>query len=355
VTLYRTLAIVVSAFALALIAGLAWFVRDTPGAVFTEESERRITPIPTGTTPVTINVDQGDSAHQIGDRLQQAGVVRSARLFEVLVGIIGVSNSLEAGQYEFDAGLPAIEVVHRIAEGKTASRTIVVPEGRRVEEVAEIVEKAGLASKQEFLAALVKSDYDEPFLRQVPANSLEGYLFPARYEFARNSTAHQIVDTMLRAFQDNVADKVQLEGQDLSFDETVTLASIVEREAQAPEERPLIASVFLNRLRLALPLQADPTVQYAIARDGNASVAQYGWWKKELTVDDLKFESPYNTYVDSGLPPGPIANPGLDAIRAVVRPASTNYLFFVAKNDGTHVFAETLEEHLRNVERYQGH
>jgi len=132
----------------------------------------------------------------------------------------------------------------------------------------------------------------------------------------------------------------------------VTLASIVEREAVEPSERPIIASVFLNRLRAGIALQADPTVQYAVGQN-NPSVAKYGYWKKDLTLDDLQVDSPYNTYVHPGLPPGPIANPGLASINAVVRPASTNYLYFVAKNDGTHVFAETLEEHLRNVEQYQ--
>jgi UPF0755 protein len=119
-----------------------------------------------------------------------------------------------------------------------------------------------------------------------------------------------------------------------------------------PSERPIIASVFLNRLRAGIPLQADPTVQFAVAQDP-ASVTQYGYWKTDLTVDDLKVDSPYNTYVNPGLPPGPITNPGFDAIEAVVRPAQTNYLFFVAKGDGSHAFAETLEEHLKNIEKYQ--
>ena len=146
---------------------------------------------------------------------------------------------------------------------------------------------------------------------------------------------------------------MQLEGQDLTLEQVVTLASIVEREAQKPSERPIIASVFLNRLKAGIPLQADPTVQYAVANGSAASVQQYTYWKKELTVDDLKLDSPYNTYVNAGLPPGPIANPGLASIQAVVRPATTDYLFFVAKGDGSHVFAETLEEHLRNVEKYR--
>jgi UPF0755 protein len=145
---------------------------------------------------------------------------------------------------------------------------------------------------------------------------------------------------------------VQLEGQDLTLEEVVTLASIVQREAGTLSEMPTIASVFLNRLRLGIPLQADPTVQYAIVSGGPISAGD-GYWKKELSLDDLKVDSPYNTYTNPGLPPGPIANPGLDAITAVIRPATTNYLFFVAKGDGTHAFAETLEEHERNIAQYQ--
>ncbi|MBI5284038.1 MAG: endolytic transglycosylase MltG [Chloroflexi bacterium] len=353
-TVRRAAGVVIGILAVALVAALAWFVAQTPGTVFTHESEHRIEPMPRGGGPVLVTVQKGESARQIGRTLEDKGIIRSAKLFEVLVGLTGVQDSLEAGDYEFDQGLPAIEVVHRIAEGKTASRDVVVPEGRRAEEVGEILEAADVVGKQDFLFALVKSQYNEPFLAQSEASSLEGFIFPARYSFFRAAKPEDVVDAMLRAFQDQVASGLQLEGQSLTLDEVVTLASIVEREAQEPSERPLIASVYLNRLRLGIALQADPTVQYAVAKNPE-SVALYGYWKKELTVDDLKLDSPYNTYLHPGLPPGPIANPGLDAINAVVRPARTNYLFFVAKNDGTgqHLFAETLEEHLRNVEKYR--
>ena len=309
-------------------------------------------PIAASGAPVIITVKQGENAKTIGAELQRQGIIRSSRLFEVMVGLRGVQNSLEAGDYEFDPGTPVVVVVDRIAAGKTASHDVVIPEGRRIEEVGEILEGAGVISKDAFLAALVKSQYEEPFLAQVSASSLEGFVFPATYEFHRGAPAQEIVDTLLRGFQTNVADKVQLEGQDLTLEQVVTLASIVEREAQTPSERSIIASVFLNRLKAGIPLQADPTVQYAVARDAS-SVRQYTSWKKELTVDDLKIDSPYNTYVVAGLPPGPIANPGLASIEAVVRPAVTNYLFFMSRGDGTHVFAETLEEHLRNVEKYR--
>ena len=351
--MYRAAATLVAVFALTLTAGLAWFVYQTPGSVYSEEPERHAAPIATGGAPVNVTVQQGESANAIGSKLQELGVIRSRRLFEVLVGLTGVQNSLEAGEYEFDPGTTAIEAVRRIASGRTASRSVLVPEGRRVEEVAAIVEKAGLTDQQSFLDSLLNhAFYTEPFLSQTGGAGFEGYLFPARYEFSRGATAGQIIDAMLQGFQTNVADKIQLEGQNLTLSEVVTLASIVEREAATASERPIIASVFLNRLKAGIPLQADPTVQYAIARD-NDSVAKYGWWKKALTLDDLKVDSPYNTYINAGLPPGPIANPGLDSIEAVIRPAQTNYLFFVAKNDGTHVFAETLQEHQRNVDQYQ--
>lgn len=348
----RAVGVVAAVFALALSAGLAWYVAQTPGSVFSDEPEHVIpAPAAQGKT-VLITVKKGESAKSIGDTLQEQGIIRSSRLFEVLVGITGVQDSLEAGDYEFDPGLPAIEVVRRIAEGRTASREVLIPEGRRVEEVADILDRGGVVKKQDFLDALVRSRYTEPFLAQTDTTDLEGYVFPATYDFFRDEKPADVVDTFLKAFQANVADKLQLEGQDLTLDQVITLASIVEREAAVASERPVIASVYLNRMRLGIPLQADPTVQYALAQSA-ASVSQYGYWKTGLTLDDLKVDSPYNTYVHPGLPPGPIASPGFDSIEAVVRPARTNYLFFVAKNDGTHVFAETLEEHLRNVEKYQ--
>lgn len=349
---YRTVAAVVAAGALLLTAVLAWFVMQTPGSIFGEESERTVAPIPTSGTPVIVTVARGESAKTIGQELLRDGIIRDDRLFEIMVALRGVTNSLEAGDYEFDHGLPVVEVVDRIAHGKTASRQVTLVEGSRAEEIGEALERAGIVSKADFMAALVKSQYNEPFLAQVTAPGLEGYLFPARYDFPRGATAQQVVDRLLEGFQTNVADSVQLEGQALSLGEVVTLASIVQREAGTLSEMPTIASVFLNRLRLGIPLQADPTVQFAIAQDGPVSAAD-GYWKKELTVDDLKVDSAYNTYVNAGLPPGPIANPGLDAINAVIRPATTNYLYFVAKGDGTHAFAETLEEHERNIAQYQ--
>ena len=337
----------------AVAAGASWFMYRTPGAVI--GSSVPAIPARQGQDrSVLITVDKGESATDIGNALAAAGVVRSSRLFEVLVGVTGVQDSLEAGEYDFDPGMPAIEVVQRIATGRTASRQVTIPEGLRVEQIGDLLEKSGVVSKSDFLAALDKSRYQTAFLSQLQDDTdLEGFVFPASYQFSRTVTATQVVQELLQGFQDNVADKVQLEGQSLTLEQVVTLASIVEREAVVPQDRPLIASVYLNRLAAGIPLQADPTVQFALTSDP-ASVTTFGYWKTDLSLDDLKVNSPYNTYVNQGLPPGPIANPGLASIEAVIRPAHTDYLFFVAKPDGSHVFARTLEEHLQNVKKYEG-
>jgi UPF0755 protein len=327
----RATAAVAGLFIAALAVAAGWFVYRTPAAIFDEdEAPRDVASLPTQGDSVLITVEPGASAKDIGGKLAAEGIIRSGRLFEVLVGLTGVQDSLEAGDYEFDRGIPAIEAVHRIAAGRTASRRIIFPEGSRSEEMGELLEQRGIVTKQQFLDAVAAGGYNEPFLSQIGGPRLEGFLFPAGYEFNRETDAGQIVATMLRAFQDNVADGLAFGAQPLPLLDVVTLASIVEREAVVPSERPLIAGVFLNRLRANLPLQADPTVQYALTLSPG-SIEQFGYWKKDVTLDDLTYDSPYNTYVYPGLPPGPIANPGLDSLRAVVEPAETPFLFFVAK------------------------
>ncbi len=351
----RLLPFAVAAACVAGVVALALVVWRTPATVLNEEQpiERFVPP---GEGPVKIEVREGESAEAIGRRLEDAGVIRSARAFRVLVALRGVGGALVAGEYEFDRGLPASEVIERLVRGETASRVVTIPEGLRKEEIGELLDRRGVVSKQAFLDAL----QDESAYADIPAVAearrgfgFEGFLFPATYGFYSDTTAADVVRQMLLAFDRQVAPEIGDGAAGLTPWEVVTLASIVEREARIPEERPIIASVFLNRLRLGIPLQADPTVQYALANDP-ANVEAFGYWKARLTVEDLGLDSTYNTYVYVGLPPGPIANPGLDAIRAVLRPAQTNYLFFVAKPDGSHAFAETLEEHERNVAQYQG-
>lgn len=331
-----------------------WQITETPGSVLKEEPP---TVLPTSTSGETIlvSIQAGEPAQAVGEKLEDEGVIASALLFRVLVALQGYEDKLVAGDYEFEKGMPTLEVLERIRHGQTAPLVVTIREGLRAEEIAELLEDKEVVSAEDFLAAIEKW-YEFSFLYTKPYwATLEGYLFPDTYFFSRNMTAEEVVQQILENFDRRVDSELRQEADvaGLSMHTVVTLASIVEREAQVPDERPVIAAVFLKRLRLGMPLEADPTVQYALGNDP-ASVAKYGYWKKELTQADLEVDSPYNTYRNTGLPRGPICSPGLDSIEAVIRPADTNYLYFVARADGSHVFAETLEEHLRNIEQYAG-
>jgi UPF0755 protein len=351
----RLLPLAIAAAALAAVGLVAWAVSCTPGAVLQNEPALPVLPTPSGTNVVSVEVAAGESAGDISRRLEETGAIESARLFRILVALMGVENEMVAGRYEFDRGMPALQVIGRLRLGITMPLTVTVPEGLRSEEVALVMERGGIVKAEDFRRALASEAYDFAFLAERPPGAgLEGYLFPATYGFSRGVTAEEVVRRMLAAFDAQVTPALRqaIQASGLTLHEAVTLASIVEREAVRPEERPLIAGVFLNRLRLGMPLGADPTIQYALANDP-ASVERFGFWKQGLTTEDLQVDSPYNTYVNGGLPPGPIANPGLASLEAVAHPAQTSYLYFVARQDGSHVFAETLEEHLRNVEEYQ--
>ncbi len=350
----RIVALAATLACIAMVAAAAWLIWLTPRSILTGAAPDVTVPRPHDTATAKVNVRQGESPKSIGDQLQRAGVVQSGQLFYVVSALEGAGASLQAGDYEFEKGLPAVEVVDRIRRGITAPLQVSIPEGLQSGEIADLLQREGVVDRGQFLAALQPGNYDLPFIKQLPAGApLEGFLFPATYGFSSNAPPDEVVRRLLQGFQDSVAGKISLEGSKLDLLEVVTLASIVEREAAVASERPIIASVFLNRLQAGLPLQADPTVQYALASDP-ASVRDFGYWKKALTESDLQVDSPYNTYEHVGLPPGPIANPGLASIQAVLQPADTNYLFFVAKPDGTHAFATTLAEHEQNVQQYQG-
>src|SRR5688572_28684359 len=299
-------------------------------------------------------VKAGMGGDEIAALLAEQGIISDARRFRALVGMTGASAELQAGCYEIARGTPTIEVLRRLRGGLTTDRVLVVPEGLRPEEVADRAVAEGVGSAADWASALrVADDAPGPLGRPAGAG-LAGYLFPAAYPIECDTTPDSLLQTMLETFSDEVPATLLAEAQreGLSTNEILTLASIVEREAVVKEERAVIASVFRNRLEEGMGLDADPTVQYAVAAP--ASVARYGWWKEELTIDDLANRSPYNTYVHEGLPPGPIASPGLEAIEAAVRPASTDFLFFVATGDGGHAFARTLAEHNSNVAQYLG-
>jgi len=339
--------------ALVLVGAAIWQIMETPGSVIGEpDLSPEVTAAPG--PPVVVPINSGESPDDIGKKLEAAGVIESALHFRILVSLLGYEGLLQAGDYEFDQGISTLEAAQRIRHGRTGPLQATIPEGLRREEIAAILEQEGVIAADAFLAAAV-TPYDFDFLGDLPpATSLEGYLFPATYSFRRNMAPEEVVRTFLEAFDQNFSLELRQEAQakGLGIRDVVSLASVIEREAQLPEERPIMAQVFLKRLRTGIPLEADPTVQYALANDP-ASVAEHGYWKQGLTIADLGVDSPYNTYLNNGLPPGPIGNPGIDAIIAVIRPTETNYLYFVAKPDGSHAFAETLEEHQQNIELYQ--
>jgi len=348
-----TASLIAAAVVAVVIVGGIWLLMGTSDTLVDGESRRFGLVAVEGSTPAVISIVEGESADDVGQKLEDAGVIQSQRHFTTLAALMGVTSALEAGDYEFIAGTTALAAVQRISQGRTALSSVTIPEGWRSEEIAQQLEASGTVTGQDFLAAL-DDEYIATFLETEPSlQSLEGFLFPATYNFPSTIDAHAVVQEMVTAFDERYALSIQepLTESPLTLHEAVTLASIIEREAVVENERPRIASVFRNRLDAGILLQADPTVQYAIASDP-ASVAEYGFWKQELTEADLAIESPYNTYVFPGLPPGPIANPGEASILAALQPEETDLLYFVACQDGSgrHLFGETLDDHLANID-----
>jgi len=316
---------------------------------------------PQDTAKQTITVRPGASAGDIGAELQQRGLIRSALAFRLAAEQAGVGSTLAAGEYELSRSMSTNDIIQVLAKGETKRGLLAtIPEGWRSEQIADRLDATGFASRDDFLRAVTTplSVPNVGVLGAKPPPRLEGYLFPETYEVPQKVSGPRAVELMLQMFTQRVGTLIQAPTESkLTPVQILTLASIVEREAKQPSERPMIASVYLNRLAADLPLQADPTVQYAVAtRDGPAAGA-YNYWKQELTASDLQVDSPFNTYLTSGLPPGPICNPGEASIRAVLQPARTDYLYFVAARDGsgTHLFARTLEEHNANVAKVNGH
>ena len=320
--------------------------------------EQLDTPVSDDSRPIVYTVRPGMSAIEIGEELHAKGLIRSPLTFRTLVETRGVGARIEAGDYQVSPSMTTGEIVNVLSRGASRSGvTVTIPEGWRAEQAAQKVEALSIARADEVLT-LVRGGGAAglPLAEPLPAGAtLEGYLFPETYEVAKDATARALVEMMVRQFDKSVTPKLrqQIQARGLNLHQAVTVASIVEREAAIPAEQPIIASVYLNRLKRDMPLQADPTVQFAVASANLAEALGFGYWKRELTRADLQFVSPYNTYVQRGLPPGPICSPGLSALEAVANPAETEYLFFVAKGDGGHVFAKTDIEHAANVERYR--
>jgi UPF0755 protein len=292
-----------------------------------------------------VEIPQGSGTAAIGKRLADAGVVRDEVSFKVALWLSGNARRLQAGEYRFDRAMTPRQVAEKIAHGDVYVRPITFPEGLTAKQMAAVFESKEFGSAKEFLdatrnAALVSAiDPD--------AKDLEGYLFPDTYKLPRQSTAELLVGRMVTSFMKALTPDLiaQADARGMTVRHLVTLASIIEKETGNPTERPLVAAVYSNRLKIGMGLQCDPTVIYALERAGR--------YTGNLTRDDLHFDSPYNTYRYAGLPPGPIASPGRASLEAAVNPANVSYLYFVSKNDGSHAFASTLDEHNRNVQEYQ--
>ena len=294
---------------------------------------------------VFVDLPAGSGVQTIADRLADAGVVPDALTFRIATRAAGADRRLQAGEYRFAEAATPEQVVARIARGDTYTRSVTFPEGLTIAEMGGVFERAGLGAA----GAFTKAATDTSLVQHLDpeARSLEGYLFPDTYPFARRTDAALVLKTMVTRFGEafDSALRQDAERLGLSLREAVALASLVEKETAVPAERPVVAAVYHNRLKIGMPLQCDPTVIYALMRAGR--------WDGNLRRDDLQFDSPYNTYRYRGLPPGPIASPGRASLEAAVRPASVPYLYFVSRNDGSHVFATTLAEHNRNVQEWQ--
>jgi len=303
---------------------------------------RSLSPLAASGENILFRVEPGASLGAVARDLESEQLVRHALAFEALARYRGLAGELRAGEYDLSPHLSTGEILEHIAEGRVRTYRIVFPEGLTAAEIAQRLEEGGLADAATFLTAVRTQELVDEL--DVEGESLEGYLFPETYQLARGLAAEEIARAMVAQFQAvwrEVAPASETLG--LSMLETVTLASIIEKETGAPGERPLIAAVFHNRLRRGMRLDSDPTVIYGIPRfDGNL---------RRTHLEDAA--NPYNTYQIRGLPPGPIANPGADALRAAVEPADASYLFFVSRNDGTHQFSSSYAEHAAAVDRYQ--
>lgn len=304
-------------------------------------------PVSNDPTPQQFVVRPGESVSQIARNLQAAGLVRDAELFRLYVRYYDLDVKINAGIFALRPSMNIPQIAQALQRGMAEEVQITIPEGRRLEEVAELLEQQLGISADEFTRLARRTNYNYPFLRGLPADaSLEGFLFPDTYRLPVNPTALDVLLKMLDNYGQRAAPLMeQADLQGLTPYQALIIASIVEREAVLPQERPIIASVYLNRLKIGMALQADPTTQYALGYQPD----QQTWWKRGLTLEDLRYADPagYNTYVNPALPPGPIASPGLSSIQAVLSPAQTEYLYFVANcnQDGGHQFSLTFEEH----------
>lgn len=297
---------------------------------------------------IIVVIPEDASSREVSKILYEKKLIKSPFIFNLYTRFKGLDARLKAGNYEFLPPLSLREIVDQLIKGQPEIVKVTVPEGLTIRQIAELLAEKGLVAQESFLKEAAQGIFDYPFLADLPGGPerLEGYLFPDTYHLSKNISAHDIIDLMLKRFSREMASldyERRAHQAGLTLREALIIASLVEKEAKVDEERPVIAGVILNRLRKGMPLQIDATVQYALG----------GNYRPRLYYKDLEVDSPYNTYKITGLPPSPIASPGRASLLAVVDADSTDYLYYVARPDGTHAFARTLAEHNANKRRYQ--
>ncbi len=291
-------------------------------------------------------ISSGESAIRVAHRLKTEGLIRDARFFILSTKISGSSRKLQKGLYYLSDNMATSEILDFIAKGKVYTIRVTIPEGYEIRQIGRLLESKGLVSSGKvFSEYALKNNNLRKRFSFIDSQSLEGFLFPSTYQFAKNTSVEKMVLIMIHQFSNSMVSRYKEETRKSgkSFYDMLTIASLVEKETRKPDERPIVAQVYLRRLKKQMLLGACPTVAYAVGKfDG-----------QHLTYADLKVDSPYNTYINHGLPPTPVCNPGSAAFKAVLHPADTDYLYFVSKNDGSHQFSRTLKEHNLAVETYQ--
>lgn len=295
-----------------------------------------------------ISITPGTTAGQLAEELEERHLIRSAWVFKFLARERQDDFKLYVGDYQLAPTMSPKEILNRLIGGSVSPNTnlVTIPEGYTTEQIIDLLVQKGIGSKAEYTKVVTEDQFSYTFLKDAPKgiHRLEGYLFPNTYDIPRETTPHAVIELLLRQFEKELTPEVekQLGTMKLTVAQWVTLASLIEKEAVKESDRPLISSVLMNRLKINQPLQIDATIQFIL-----------GTPKPKLSYEDLRIPSPYNTYLHAGFPPGPIASPGHASLLAVLYPAQTDYRYYVAKDDGYHVFAKTYAEHLKNVELYQ--
>lgn len=294
------------------------------------------------TSKKIITIHPGQSFNRTLDELTHSGIIKDPIKFKILARLKGRDNNLKAGEYDLSPSMTPATVLDRIIKGNVLLHKVTVPEGYNIQQIATLIGKSGLCAEDRFLKTALNASFARKM--DIAGNTFEGYLFPDTYYFSRDVSPEKIIRTMHKRFKTVFTDQWRERAKKLGFSvhDIVTLASIIEKETGASQERPVISSVFHNRLKKRMRLESDPTVIYGMA-DFNGNI----------TKKDLRTHTPYNTYKIKGLPPGPIANPGREALKAALYPAETRFLYFVSKRDTTHKFSTNIKDHNQAVRKYQ--